>query len=220
MAYIYKINNVLNDKVYIGKTLLEKPEDRWKIHCKDYKKEKNENRPLYLAMNKYGIEKFSFEVIEEVSLDIVNDKEIYWIEYYRSFKNGYNATIGGDGTHYIDYDVVIETYKQLGQIKKVSEHMNIDPGTIRRILNTSNIKIKSSQEIALETTGKIINMYDLQGNYIQTFKSLKEAGRFLGDINKYAHIGDVCKGKRKTAYGYIWKFASIVQRIEQQTSNL
>lgn len=208
MAYIYKITNKLNGKLYIGKTLLQNPNDRWKTHCEDYKKERNKNRPLYLAMNKYGIEKFSFEIIEEVSLDIVNNREIYWIEYYRSFRDGYNATLGGDGTHYIDYDIVIETYKQLGQIKKVAENMNIDPGTIRRILNISNIKITTSQEIALETTGKVVNMYDLQGNYIRTFKGLKEAGRFLGDIQKYIHIGEVCKGKRKTAYGYIWKFSA------------
>ena len=71
---------------------------------KDFKKERCEKRPLYNAMNKYGPENFSIEQIEECNSDIVNEQEIYWIEFYGSFKNGYNATFGGDGKHYADYE--------------------------------------------------------------------------------------------------------------------
>ena len=46
MAYIYKITNQINGKVYIGKTL-SSIEERWKEHCKDYKREYCEKRPLY-----------------------------------------------------------------------------------------------------------------------------------------------------------------------------
>lgn len=65
MGYIYKITNDKNGKMYIGKTELPNPEDRWKEHLNDYKKERCEKRPLYEAMNKYGVEHFHFEVIEE-----------------------------------------------------------------------------------------------------------------------------------------------------------
>lgn len=46
-------------------------------------------------MRKYGIEHFHIELLEET--DDPNEREVYWIEKKRSFKDGYNATIGGDG---------------------------------------------------------------------------------------------------------------------------
>lgn len=46
-------------------------------------------------MNKYGISNFTFEIIEECDKQSLNEREIYWIEYYDSFHNGYNMTIGG-----------------------------------------------------------------------------------------------------------------------------
>ena len=52
-------------------------------------------------MNKYGIEHFHIELIEET--DNPEEREIYWIEKLGSFKNGYNATLGGDGKKYLDY---------------------------------------------------------------------------------------------------------------------
>ena len=97
MPYIYKITNDINKKIYIGKTV-ETIEKRWKEHIKDSKKKTSENRPLYRAINKYGIEHFSIEEIEEVQDQfLLSDRERFWIEYFGSFKNGYNATIGGDG---------------------------------------------------------------------------------------------------------------------------
>jgi hypothetical protein len=52
---------------------------------------------LYDAINKYGSENFSIEEVEECSPEVLNDREVYWIEQYGSFKNGYNATRGGEG---------------------------------------------------------------------------------------------------------------------------
>ena len=53
-------------------------------------------------MNKYGIEHFSAEMIEQT--DSPEEREQFWIEEYRSYGNkGYNATMGGDGKRYLDY---------------------------------------------------------------------------------------------------------------------
>lgn len=46
-------------------------------------------------MKEYGIENFFVETLEET--EEPEEREKYWIEYFGSFKNGYNATIGGDG---------------------------------------------------------------------------------------------------------------------------
>ena len=50
--------------MYIGKTEHINPHDRWKEHIRDRKRRRCERRPLYSAMNKYGVENFSFEVID------------------------------------------------------------------------------------------------------------------------------------------------------------
>lgn len=49
---------------------------------------------------------------------------------------------------------------------------------------------------------------DLNGNLLQVFNSIREAGRALGDVRKNGHIADVCKGKRQVAYGYKWRYVA------------
>lgn len=91
MAYIYKIVNKINNKIYVGNTMIS-IEKRWKAHCSDYKEKKYEKRPLYAAMKKYGIDNFYIEEVEQCSFEEVDEREKYWIEYFGSSKYGYNAT--------------------------------------------------------------------------------------------------------------------------------
>lgn len=207
MAYIYKIVNTVNSKIYIGKTY-GSIQERWKEHCKDYIRESKENRPLYRAMNKYGIEKFYIEPIEEVDTTTNNleERERYWIEYFNSFKKGYNATLGGDGRPYLDYDLIVDTYKELQNQKEVAQKLKISVESVRRALRDRKENIISSSEIITNQFGARVNQYDLNGVYIKTFPSLSAAAREI-NTKGISHISDVCKGKRKTAYGYKWKFA-------------
>ena len=94
---IYIIKNDLNNKVYIGKTLLPSINDRFKEHLKDAPRRNFEKRPLYRAINKYGADHFYIVLLEECDISILSEREIYWINYYSSYSKGYNATIGGDG---------------------------------------------------------------------------------------------------------------------------
>ena len=96
---IYCISNTINDKVYIGKTTYPTIEQRFKEHCKDCKKITFEKRPLYSAMNKYGIEHFNISLVEEVELLLLEEREKYWIKFYKSNNKdfGYNISEGGDG---------------------------------------------------------------------------------------------------------------------------
>ena len=97
---IYKITNKINNKSYIGKS--KNIEQRWKYHVQNKNNSKEYDKALYRAFRKYGIENFTFEVIEEINdyenTSLVNQQEKYWINYYNSFGAlGYNETIGGDG---------------------------------------------------------------------------------------------------------------------------
>ena len=105
-GFIYKIVNNINDKVYIGKTL-SSLENRFLEHKRDSARECEKNRPLYKAMSKYGVDNFSIELIEEVPIEVLSQREIYWIEFYNSYKYGYNATKGGDGKLLYDYEAIV-----------------------------------------------------------------------------------------------------------------
>lgn len=97
---IYKITNKINGKCYIGQSVNIK--ERWRKHRTVAKRNsgKDCHKPLYCAIRKYGVENFSFEILEECSKEELNDKEIYWIAYYNSCNsdNGYNLTKGGGNT--------------------------------------------------------------------------------------------------------------------------
>lgn len=207
MAYIYKINNQINGKIYIGKTL-SSIEERWKEHCKDYKKERCKKRPLYRAMNKYGIENFTIEQVEECSSEVVNEREIYWIEQYGSFKYGYNATAGGDGKQYLDYDLVYSLYKEGKNLTEISKILKCDTHSVTKILNNFNVSHEERVERAISQNRIPVFMIDKDTNEIlNSFAGLQEAENFLGKTRSKQHIAEVCKGKRITAYGYKWKFA-------------
>lgn len=90
---IYKITNQVNGKCYIGQS--KNIEERWKNH-KNYRQE-NSDYPLYIAFKEYGIQNFLFEIIEECLPEELNEKEIYWIQQFDSYNNGYNQTSGGAG---------------------------------------------------------------------------------------------------------------------------
>lgn len=94
---IYKITNLVNGKCYIGQS--KNIEARWKGHKREYLKH---DYPIYLAMRKYGVDNFKFEVIIECDKDDLNFYETEYIYYFRSYihmenSNGYNCTLGGAG---------------------------------------------------------------------------------------------------------------------------
>lgn len=94
---IYKIENKINHKVYIGQSI--NITDRWRNHRSAYKdtSDKAYETHLYRSMRKYGIENFDFSIVEECLPSELNERERYWVSYYDSFFNGYNLTLGGDG---------------------------------------------------------------------------------------------------------------------------
>ena len=74
MGYIYKITNKINGKVYVGQTI-KNYEERFRQHRLNYNKEYFSQIVLYKAFKKYGIENFSFEMIEEVEKEKLDRDE-------------------------------------------------------------------------------------------------------------------------------------------------
>lgn len=97
MIGIYKITNLVNDKVYIGQSnCIEK---RIAQHKSPYEQQRFSSKPLYQAFSKYGIDNFKFEVVEECQITELDEKEMYWISQCQSltYQNGYNVRSGGEG---------------------------------------------------------------------------------------------------------------------------
>lgn len=206
MSYIYKITNILNGKVYIGKTN-KTIKERWGEHKRA--SIRYPERPLYRAFSKYGFDNFSIEQIEEVPLNIVDEREKYWIKYYDTYKNGYNATLGGDGSSIISHEEVIKYYQQIGNCAEVARLMNISVDSVRDILHSNHIEVLTSNQVCQKDLGNEIDQLDKKtGVLLKTFPSIKAAAMEVAGYGNGAitHIHDVCKGIRKTAYGYKWKF--------------
>ena len=198
MSYIYCITNNINQRQYVGKTntTIEK---RWKQHKKDAPKRNFEKRPLYRAMNKYGVDNFSIKVLEECSPEKSSEREIYWIEKLDTYHNGYNATLGGDGSHYLDYDKIVSTYKEVGSAQKTAQILGIATTTVFYIMRSYEIDT-SKPTSTYKPVAKIDpNTHEV----IETYINVEEAEWANGNSR---HISDVCKGKRKTCKGYEWKY--------------
>ena len=101
MTGIYKITCKPNSKVYIGQSVDIK--ERWKDHIRRLKNNKHDNQHLQNAFNKYGIEAFTFEVIEECerNFDVLNKLEVKYIAKYDALnrKVGFNIATGGGNAY-------------------------------------------------------------------------------------------------------------------------
>lgn len=93
-GFIYIIRNTINNKVYIGQTRTS-VNQRWKEHLRHAK---YGDQVINRAMKKYGVNNFYIETLEVCSIDILDDREIYYIDLYNSTDKtkGYNVSIGGN----------------------------------------------------------------------------------------------------------------------------
>lgn len=210
MGYIYKITNLINGKIYIGMSESDDTETRWKEHLSNYRTAwKRTKRPLYEAMNKYGVDNFLYEIIEET--DIPMEREQYWIKKLNTYigyknSNGYNATLGGESRKTVflnknESDKLVELYKNGVSLREIAKILRHDPATISKKLSELGYHFKDYKK-----GFKICQINKNTNELINVFQSAIEAGRYLGDESMNGHIGSALTGKRKTAYGYKWMY--------------
>lgn len=101
MIGIYKYENKINHKCYIGQSIdIERRQYNHKSSV--YNDKANDyNSQFHQAVRKYGFDNFNYEIIailspEEYSKELLDQMEKFFIKYYNSYTNGYNATPGGD----------------------------------------------------------------------------------------------------------------------------
>lgn len=195
MIGIYKIENKVNGKVYIGQSI--DIDTRWKQHINELDSKGHINKHLQYAWNKYGSDSFEFSIVEILpNLDLIDEREQYWIEYYKAFykDSGYNMTRGGKGTQQISHEDIDKIYKlhnspsNVYTPKEIGEIIGYDQKTIRRILHNGNLFNKCDYN---PEEGSWISIICLNTN--EVFKSIDEAEKAY-NING---ISAVCKRKHK-----------------------
>lgn len=157
MIGIYKITNKINNKCYIGQSVdiyrRWNDEKRAAFNSTD----RSYNYPLSCAFRKYGLEQFTFEIIEECSKSELNNKEIYWIDFYNSFYEGYNQTLGGEGSASIPKEKILGVINDLKTTdlyhKEIAEKWHISIETVQGI-NTGRYWFSEYENYPLQTQHK------------------------------------------------------------------
>ena len=214
MGFIYKVTNTKNQKVYIGQTRVS-VDQRFKQHLYDSKKNwTSENRPFYNAIKKYGDESFIVETIEEVPNEQLNEREKYWIQYYRSYVhdkqcNGYNATLGGDSTQYYDYKEIANFYLQNGSMTETAKYFGCCLETVTRA------KTEFGIDTINKSGGRPIECLDENHQVIKKYSCIREAAKEIAESQRrnFATVRKrinkvVLHQPEQKAYGFFWRNVS------------
>lgn len=181
---IYKIENKINGKIYIGQTIKEL-EDRISEHLKS-------EYPIGKAFRKYNINSFEISIIDITEIkEILDEKEKYWIKFYDcKVPNGYNLTDGGEGPN--GYKHTKEAKLKISKKKKgvphdVSEETrlkisNANKGRVSPMLGKHHSeetkqkisKVHKGKKLSDETKQKISNGLKGRQKNEETKKKLSE----------------------------------------------
>lgn len=228
MGYIYKITNILNQKSYIGKTIRD-PEIRWNEHKQD---NKHPNLPLQRAFKKYGIDSFSFEIIEEVKEELLDEREKYYIKKFNTYKQGYNATLGGEGgvTHTLpkeEIEKILTLWKQkctISQISKITGHSFFAIQNHIKKTGITNEQYKKQIKLNKNKALKNIKLCKRQ-NLKKENKFTKEQEKIIfEDFNNFyscTYISKKIKCSYKKLYNFLKNFYTeeeIIARSKIKTS--
>jgi group I intron endonuclease len=200
MIGIYKITSPTN-KIYIGQSI--NVENRIKTY--KYIGNRKHQHKLNNSIKKYGLENHIFEIIEECSIEQLNEREIYWIQYYESVIKGLNLTYGGEGGKQSEEVKIKKSKSMTGKIFSDETKKKMSESKKGHIMYTDEWKEKMKNGAWNSgTSSKPVLQYDLEGNFIKEWNSISKAANH---INKSTSaISECCKNKRKTAYGYKWKY--------------
>lgn len=215
MKGIYKIENNINHKKYIGQSI--NLEERRKRHLSNINNPRLQNQ-LYQAIRKYGIQNFSYEVLVEddnLTQEELNNLEKYYINYYNSYREGYNMTTGGSvipeergekKLNQEEIDQIIELLvNSTTPLQDIGTQFQVSSGTISLINNGKTNwdyrgrsiplrAIKSSYQGENNGNAKFSNKEVIEIRKLYVNKSLEEIYKLYKDRCSYSEMKKICYG--------------------------
>lgn len=213
MGYIYKIENQITHKQYIGKTLFT-IQRRWNQHKYNSTVDVLQRYSLYRDMRKYGIENFTIEQVEKVDDPFeLSDREIYWIAFFDTYYNGYNNTLGGDGGILHDYNTIWELWQQGYKIKEISDIMDCYDQVVRTVLDNHHVSTEerlersyNDQIASHEPYCRKVEKVDIETKEVlEIFNSVSEAAQSIKMDS--SSLSKICK-KNGITHGFMWRYAN------------
>lgn len=214
---IYKLENIINGKMYIGQT--KNLKHRKLTHRGKLKLGKHPNYKLQKDWSEFGESAFKYTVLEYCSKDIVNEREMYYISLFDSISKGYNISIGGSSGNNFprkkikQYDLDGNYIKTWESAAEAARFYNTNRALISHALKNHTTALGfqwcyENEEVNgfyQRSTQKSFAQYDLQGNLVCVYKTMNEITKKNPSYKK-TNIWHSAKGRwRQTAYGYKWK---------------
>ena len=213
MCGIYCIRNIINQKVYIGKSVNIRQRIWNHISNLNSKNKKSENQHLINAWWKYGKDNFEYFVLEIIDKNqenienIFKDKELFWMDYYNSYNRdkGYNLR-RDSSTKMIVHNETRIKYSQ-AQFKRYEDpEQRIKTGLATSKYwknNPEAVKIMANK-VSDSVTKYLIQQYSKDGLIlIKTWNKVKDI-IIENPTYKTHNIYSVCSGAKPTMYGYRW----------------
>ena len=193
---IYKVTNIINNKIYIGQSV--NIYDRWIKHQSP--SHNNDGTAFHNALIKYGVNNFIWEIIEVCKQEELNQKEKYWIEYYNSYEKGYNETRGGDGIIKYDYKQIYQLWLSGLNCKEIANELKCDDSVITRALASYDLTEEELRSRSQQKR-KIVAIDIKTGKGLKIFDSLRAAWLYfnpsiigIGHLNKKQSSKDIYRG--------------------------
>ena len=232
-GWIYLITNNLTGQLYVGQTC-QGLKRRFYQHCNYY----GQNSKLDIDIQLLGKENFIIEEIEEIIVDteeeywdIIDQKEVYWIEYYNTYKSDfhYNQTIGGNdvcinerkpviaytkhGNYLKRYNSVTEAANDYNTLTSAISRVCLEPYEYHScqgvIFRYEDNPLTDDDVENLKLEYPTIYQYDYYGNLLNTFESVIEAYQYLQHLGKNLastdSITSAINGHETGAAGFIWR---------------
>lgn len=168
-CYIYFIINKITNQRYVGQTT--NFSRRRSEHLLKLKENRHPNLKLQNAYNKYGEDNFIFQKItyDDISKKELDEQEIYYINKFNSFEQGYNLTTGGTGGNTrskLDFEQFCFAYfgniKYAGMTNRTAQYLGVDSSCISAIVRQKSYDAFREQAISLPQ--------EQQEKYIQDFE--------------------------------------------------
>lgn len=204
MGYIYKIQNKVDNKIYIGKTV-NTVQERWAEHVDEASR--GDNTYLHKAIQKYGAAAFYVDTIEECVCEQLNEREQYYIALFHSHisEGGYNMTFGGEGAIKYSDESILNLWTAGLRACEIAERLGASPNTISQRLKNL-VEDKSARQRYAESRQKAVIQYSIDGDPIRIWDSASHAEISL-NISR-GQISKCCNKLSVIAGGYLWKFTT------------